>query len=88
MKNENYDADNFIPGTVGTSYFLAVLRTMTKNQNLIDSFLSTKEINKSGIYVVYYFINGIKTSVIIDDFVPCVKNEDGTYRPAFIHSPT
>ena len=88
MDNQYYSADDFVPGSEGTSYFLAVLRTMTKNQTLIESFFSTKEINKAGIYVVFYYINGIRTSVIIDDFVPCILNEDGTFRPAFIHSPT
>ena len=57
------------------------------NQKLIDSFFSTKAINQAGIYVVYFYINGIKTQVIIDDYVPCVEDEFGTLRPAFMHSP-
>ena len=61
FKSINYDAESFTRGTIGNSYFLTVLKTVSKNQKLIDSFFSTKEINSAGIYVVYFYINGIAT---------------------------
>jgi hypothetical protein len=30
----------------------------------------TKEINKAGIYLMSFFINGIETPVYVDDFLP------------------
>jgi hypothetical protein len=61
FKADIYDAESFVRGTIGNTYFLAVLKTVSKNQKLIDSFFSTKEINSAGIYVVYFYINGIAT---------------------------
>ena len=53
----------------------------------LETLFSTKEVNAAGIYVIYFYINGIRTSVVIDDFVPCVE-QDGNWRPAFIRSKT
>ena len=37
-------------------------------------FFETKEVNEAGVYLVYLFVNGIKTPVIVDDYFPCYKN--------------
>ena len=39
----------------------------------------TKEINKAGIYLVRFFLNGQETPVIVDDHLPCTKQG----KPAF-----
>jgi hypothetical protein len=87
MKSEDFEVDSFDVGSQGTNYVLAVLKSISDKQQSIEMLFSTKEINKAGIYVVYFFINGIRTSVVIDDFIPCVE-QDGTWRPAFIWSKT
>ena len=43
----------------------------------------TKEVNKNGIYHVRLFVNGLQTSVVVDDFVPVYKN---SRQPAFSRS--
>ncbi len=35
----------------------------------------TMELTKNGVYVCYFYINGTKTPVIIDDYLPC--DQDG-----------
>lgn len=44
----------------------------------------TKQINSAGCYLVYFYVNGIKTPVIVDDYFPV--NEYGTV--AFASSKT
>jgi calpain-15 len=46
--------------------------------NIIDRF-ETKEINKAGIYLVTLFVNGIKTPVVVDDWIPVNRSN----RPVF-----
>ena len=48
----------------------------------IEKVLVTKEINTACIYIVKFFINGLRTSVIVDDYIP-VTNEGA---PAFCYS--
>ena len=43
------------------------------------------EMNTAGIYLVYFYVNGRKTPVIIDDFFPCppLRGRQKNYVPAF-----
>ena len=45
----------------------------------------THDVNQVGIYRVKFFINGLRTSVIVDDYIP-VMVEGKARRPAFIYS--
>ena len=48
----------------------------------VEHLFVTKEINPAGIYLVLLFVNGVRTPVIVDDFIPC--NSDRT--PCFAYS--
>jgi len=37
----------------------------------IMALFYTMEVTKNGVYVCYFYINGTKTPVIIDDYLPC-----------------
>ena len=41
----------------------------------------TPKINKAGIYAVFLYVNGVRTPVIIDDWLPCRRG-----KPAFAKS--
>ena len=39
----------------------------------IQAMIETKTVNAAGIYQLNYFINGRKTSIVVDDFLPVMK---------------
>ena len=53
---------------------MAGLVALTDEPSRIHKLLMTKEVNKNGIYHVRLFVNGLQTSVVVDDFVPVYKN--------------
>jgi len=68
-------------GALGDCYFLAVLSSMAEDPEDIKALFETKEINDAGIYLMFFFINGVKTPVIVDDHLPSRHG-----RPAFASS--
>ena len=54
---------------------------LTEYPEQIENLIANPEINASGIYVVCLYINGVRTPVIVDDYIPC---NPGTNRPAFV----
>ena len=61
-------------GYLGNSYLLAILSAISEDQNQIMDFFETKEVNETGVYLIYLYVNGIKTPVIVDDYFPCYKS--------------
>jgi hypothetical protein len=59
-----------------------MLSSLAELPEQIEQCFYTKQVNAAGCYVVYFYINGIKTPVMIDDWLPVVS--DG--RPAFASS--
>ncbi len=57
-------------GALGDCYFLAVLSSLAEEDSSIKARFVTKTINKAGIYLMTFFVNGIETPVVVDDFVP------------------
>ncbi len=46
----------------------------------------TKEINAAGIYLLSFYINGRKTPVVVDDWIPCRSQNWGPLKPCFARS--
>ena len=57
-------------GFLGNGYFLTVLSSMAAQPERIFDLFETKEYNSAGIYMVYLYVNGIRTAVVIDDYIP------------------
>ena len=70
-------------GRQSNHYFLASLDLLTYHDERIDKMMQTKSTNAAGIYQIKMFINGLRTSVIVDDYVPV---DPMTNQPAFCHS--
>lgn len=51
---------------------------MAERPDSVKAVFYTKEVNAAGIYLMYFYINGIKSPVIVDDYIPVNGN-----RPAF-----
>jgi calpain-15 len=54
---------------------------MAEDPFQIFELFHTKEINAAGCYLVYLYVNGVRRSVILDDFLPCRYG-----KPIFAHS--
>jgi len=72
-----------IQGMLENCYFLAVLSSMAIVPDQIRSCISTKHVNQAGIYQLNFYVNGRRTSILIDDYLPVWK---GTLKLAFAQS--
>ena len=60
-------------GMLDDVYFLACLSNMAElTHHPIEHMFATHEINKAGIYMMLFYVNGVKTPVIVDDYIPCI----------------
>ena len=59
---------------------MAALASIAQNPERIKAMFEQYGINRAGIYVLKFYINGILTHVTVDDFIPVIK---GTKKPAF-----
>lgn len=62
--------EDIVQGALGDCYFLAVLSSLAEEDSSIKARFVTKTINKAGIYLMTFFVNGIETPVVVDDFIP------------------
>ena len=80
---DSISPDDINQGSLGDCYFLAVLSSLAEFPKRVHELFETDEVNTVGIYEVKFYINGRRTSVIIDDYLPVIK---GTKKLAFAHS--
>ena len=83
MYSDGIEPGDVSQGCLGDCYFLAVLSSMAEFPERIKALIETKEVNSAGIYLLKYYVNGLETSVIVDDYLPVYK---GTNKLAFAHS--
>ena len=55
------------------------MSSLAEFEDRVKALFITKSVNKAGIYMVRFFLNGQETPVIIDDYLPCGPNG----KPAF-----
>jgi len=65
---------DIVQGSLSDCYFLSAIGSLCKFPKLLENLFLFKEKTKEHIYGVYFYINGIKKLVLIDDFLPCVSN--------------
>ena len=70
-------------GELGDCYFLAVCSSMAEDPTRVQQRFITTKPNAAGAYLVDFYVNGVETPVLIDDWLP-TKFE----KPAFAHSKT
>ena len=83
MYSDGIDPGDVSQGILGDCYFLAVLSSMAEFPDRIKAMIETEEINTAGIYLLKFWVNGLETSVIVDDYLPVHK---GTSKLAFSYS--
>ena len=47
------------------------MSSMCENPNSIEALFETKTVNPAGVYMMYFYINGVKTPVMVDGYFPC-----------------
>ena len=52
----------------------------------IEDLFVTDVVNSAGAYTVKFNVNGKDAFVTVDDYVPVVKNWDGSYKPVYANS--
>lgn len=57
-------------GGLGNCYYLSVLSAMAEFPERIEACFHTKEPNSAGIYLMFLYVNGAVTPIIVDDYVP------------------
>ena len=68
--------DDIHQGCLGDCYFLAVLSALAEFPERIKALFVTQEVNKAGIYLMKFHINGVEKLVMVDDYLP-VRQEGG-----------
>lgn len=63
---------------MGDCYFLCALSVIAEKSELVKRLFHNSEVSEYGLYAVWLNINGEWTSVVIDDYFPCIDNS-----PAF-----
>ena len=66
--------DDIVQGSISNCYFLSALASLCKYPKLIENLFYTKEKTKENAYGIYFYINGQKKLVYIDDYFPCFGN--------------
>ena len=66
---------DIVQGNLSDCYFLSAIGALCKFPKLLENLFFFKEKTKEHIYGIYFYINGIKKLVLIDDFLPCVSSQ-------------
>lgn len=57
-------------GKLGDCYFLSALCVLAQNPARIRQLFVTRELSEVGVYAIYLTVNGQRTQVVIDDWIP------------------
>ena len=81
MYTDGINPNDIVQGALGDCYYLACLSSMAERPEQVMARFVNPEINDAGIYLLSLYVNGVKTPVVVDDWIPC-KND----RPCFARS--
>ena len=60
---------------------MSALSSLAEFPDQVKDLFVTRRVNPAGIYCMMFYINGIRTPVVVDDWLPCRNG-----RPAFARS--
>jgi hypothetical protein len=69
---EGIAVEDIVQGKISDCYFLSVLGSLCKFPKMVEKLFYFKEKTKEHIYGIYFYINGHKKLVLIDDYLPYV----------------
>ena len=77
--DENINLEDIKQGNISLCYFLSSLASLIKYPKFLSQIFLTKKINKQCYYEIVLFINGEFHIVLIDDYIPFIKNKKRPY---------
>lgn len=66
-------------------YFVGALNSIMGSTRLLEKIFEDQEVNPYGIYILKIYQENVWKYIIIDDYIPVVKNKNGIIEPAFIN---
>ena len=72
---EKVEPNDIKQGSVSNCYFLSALSVLAEREKRIKNMIVTKEINEQGIWSVRMFKNGLRTEVVMDNYIPCLDKK-------------
>jgi len=76
---ESVSPNDINQGALGNCYFLSALSSLAEFHQNIENRFETKQINAAGIYLLTFYVNGVLTPVVVDDWIPVTRSK----KPAF-----
>jgi len=85
--NELFDSENYsvfsngiavediVQGNLSDCYFLSAIGSLCKFPKLLENLFLFKEKTKENIYGIFFYINGMKKLILIDDYLPCITKQ-------------
>ena len=67
--------EDIVQGDLGNCYFLSAIGALCKYPKLLENLFLFKEKTKENMYGIYFYINGLKKLVLIDDYLPCISEQ-------------
>lgn len=74
--------DDIVQGYLGNCYFLTALTVMAEHPELIRRLFDDDVISENGVYAVWINVNGVWRNIIVDDYFPVQRSNQG-FKPAF-----
>jgi len=72
---KNINIEDIKQGNIDDCYFISsIIGLLKSDQNMIYKLFKNKDINSNGYYEIIFFIDGVYTIVIIDDYLPVFKD--------------
>ena len=79
LVSNGVDPNDIKQGDLGDCYFLSSLSILAEYPERVERMFALKEI-EYGIFAANLYLDGIPTTVIVDDFIPCLTSKK---QPAF-----
>ena len=73
--SDNMKMEDIVPGQIEDTYFLFAVQNLCKNPGNINKLFEKNGtfIRVNGYYEIIFYINGVQTIVIVDDYLPINK---------------
>ena len=75
-------ADDIKQGILGNCYFLSSIAAIAEFKERIENIIVQKEVSENGQYQIRLYLDGKPKIVVVDDYIPCLKNSRNS---AFTH---